>query len=125
MTQHLPECWAKHENDPPAWCICDELRACESRVRSNVRAEAVGEGCTWHTPPCPNGPECLSCRYLTGCVEERANGYSEALSNAEAEIGAALAHEDFCKRVGVKGRTCNCSRFEALDAIHRLKGDQP
>ena len=33
MPEHLPECWAKHEDDPPAWCICDELRACEQRVR--------------------------------------------------------------------------------------------
>ena len=32
MTEHLPECWAKHESDPTAWCICDELRACEARV---------------------------------------------------------------------------------------------
>ena len=32
MTEHLPECWAKHESDPPAWCICAELRACETRV---------------------------------------------------------------------------------------------
>ena len=35
MTEHLPECWAKHESDPPAWCICDELRACEQRVRES------------------------------------------------------------------------------------------
>ena len=33
MPDHLPECWAKHEDDPPAWCICDELRGCEQRVR--------------------------------------------------------------------------------------------
>ena len=32
MTEHLPECWAKHESDPEAWCICDELRACEARI---------------------------------------------------------------------------------------------
>jgi hypothetical protein len=32
MTEHLPECWAKHESDPPAWCICDELRACVQRI---------------------------------------------------------------------------------------------
>jgi hypothetical protein len=32
MIEHLPECWAKDESDPPAWCICDELRACETRV---------------------------------------------------------------------------------------------
>jgi hypothetical protein len=32
MSEHLPECWAKDPSDPPAWCICDELRACERRV---------------------------------------------------------------------------------------------
>ena len=32
MTEHLPECWATYPSDPPAWCICDELRACEQRV---------------------------------------------------------------------------------------------
>ena len=36
MTEHLPECWAKHESDPPAWCICDELRACEERVEESM-----------------------------------------------------------------------------------------
>ena len=38
--QHLPECWAKDPSDPPAWCICDELRACEERVLNAAR-EAV------------------------------------------------------------------------------------
>jgi len=37
MTEHLPECWATHESDPPAWCICDELRACEHRVLDAAR----------------------------------------------------------------------------------------
>jgi len=32
MTDHLPECWATYPSDPPAWCICDELRGCEQRV---------------------------------------------------------------------------------------------
>ena len=43
MTEHLPECWNKHESDPPAWCICDELRACEDRVTAEVvqRVEAL------------------------------------------------------------------------------------
>ena len=36
MTEHRPECWAKHESDPPAWCICDELRACEERVEESM-----------------------------------------------------------------------------------------
>ena len=45
MTKHLPECWNKHESDPPAWCICDELRACEERVTAEVvqRVEAIGK----------------------------------------------------------------------------------
>lgn len=38
MTDHLPECWAKHQNDPQAWCICDELRACEKRVTAYERS---------------------------------------------------------------------------------------
>ena len=29
---HYPECWATYPSDPPAWCICDELRSCEQRV---------------------------------------------------------------------------------------------
>ena len=32
MTEHLLECWSTYPSDPPAWCICDELRACEARV---------------------------------------------------------------------------------------------
>jgi hypothetical protein len=45
MTEHLPECWAKHESDPPAWCICDELRACEARVTAAAvqRVEALAD----------------------------------------------------------------------------------
>jgi len=34
--QHLPECWAKHQSDPQAWCICHELRACEQRVEESI-----------------------------------------------------------------------------------------
>jgi hypothetical protein len=45
MTDHLPECWAKHASDPPAWCICDELRACEERVTAAAvqRVEAIAD----------------------------------------------------------------------------------
>jgi hypothetical protein len=45
MIEHLPECWAKHESDPPAWCICDELRACETRVTAAAvqRVEAIAD----------------------------------------------------------------------------------
>jgi len=41
MIQHLPECWAKHDSDPPAWCICDELRSCEVRVREEATARVL------------------------------------------------------------------------------------
>ena len=32
MTEHLPECWVTDPSNPPAWCICFSLRACEARV---------------------------------------------------------------------------------------------
>ena len=43
MTEHLPECWATDPSDPSAWCICDELRACEARVLGEAaqRVEAL------------------------------------------------------------------------------------
>jgi hypothetical protein len=45
MTEHLPECWATFPSDPPAWCICDELRACEARTLNAARdAVAAVEG---------------------------------------------------------------------------------
>ena len=42
MTEHLEECWDTYPSDPPAWCICDELRACEERV---LKDTVPGE---WH-----------------------------------------------------------------------------
>jgi len=49
MTEHLPECWATYPSDPPAWCICDELRACEARVTAAAvqRVEAVATRSGW------------------------------------------------------------------------------
>jgi hypothetical protein len=43
MTTHMPECWSTDPSDPPAWCICDELRACEERViaRAVQRVKAL------------------------------------------------------------------------------------
>jgi hypothetical protein len=32
MVHHLPECWTTHASDPEAWCICEELRACQYRI---------------------------------------------------------------------------------------------
>jgi hypothetical protein len=42
MSEHLPECWTKHESDPPAWCICDELRACEKRIIAEAKRVIAG-----------------------------------------------------------------------------------
>ena len=42
MSEHLPECWTKHESDPPAWCICDELRACEKRIIAEAKRLIAG-----------------------------------------------------------------------------------
>lgn len=42
MSEHLPECWAKHESDPLAWCCCDALRACETRVTDAARKAVAG-----------------------------------------------------------------------------------
>jgi hypothetical protein len=48
MSEHLPECWAQHESDPPAWCICDELRACEARVTVLATPETVAQATYWY-----------------------------------------------------------------------------
>ncbi len=48
MSEHLPECWAQHESDPPAWCICDELRACEARVTVLATPETVSQATYWY-----------------------------------------------------------------------------
>ncbi len=48
MSEHLPECWAQHESDPPAWCICDELRACEARVTALATPETVEQAGYWY-----------------------------------------------------------------------------
>ena len=67
MTEHLPECWAKHDSDPPAWCICDELRACEQRVRKDEQSHFLT-------------------RYLLG---RNGGGYRRGLDAArEAVLGA-------------------------------------
>ena len=45
MTEHLPECWATYPSDPAAWCICDELLACEKRVLGEgIQKLLIAEG---------------------------------------------------------------------------------
>ena len=56
MTEHLPECWAKFPSDPPAWCICDELRACERRLMTEVEESGHHDLCFISDPP---SQECI------------------------------------------------------------------
>lgn len=48
MIEHLPECWATYPSDPTAWCICDELRACEDRVQKIAYTQGLGAGSDEH-----------------------------------------------------------------------------
>ena len=98
---HLPECWVKYESDPSAWCICDELRACEARVRKVERSNNF-------TPD--DHADAMTEAYLRG------------LDASREAVSAALSHEDHCK--GQIRKICNCSRFDALAAIDALKGQQ-
>ena len=81
MTDHLPECWAKHESDPPAWCICDELRACEERVAEETQA-AMMESFHWKPSP-PHDQHYFADNICAYCV-----GRSEALSAARRALYA-------------------------------------
>jgi hypothetical protein len=85
MTEHLPECWAKHESDPPAWCICDELWACADRVTALATPETkVG----FHSQ------RCLHCDHIRAA-------HALTLSGC---VGHALP--------GRPGADCPCSEFE-------------
>lgn len=85
MTEHLPECWAKHESDPPAWCICDELRACEQRVFALHPEWTVTGLCK---------PDCAACRRLTELITEWEHGYEKGLDAArEAVVNRIHKHE--------------------------------
>ena len=45
MSEHLPECWSTYPSDPTAWCICDELLACEKRVLGEgIQKLLIAEG---------------------------------------------------------------------------------
>ena len=116
MTEHLPECWAKDPSDPPAWCICDELRACEERVlRRGLDAarEAIAEThlpipviqceCGWgvNCPEC--GPESNRtvgsvCRVC--CDDWTDHGYCDDMHNEDDtpvhHVGGELWSGPFC-----------------------------
>jgi hypothetical protein len=75
MTEHLPECWSTYPSDPPAWCICDELLACEKRV--------LGEGIQ----------KLLIAEGVRGFIE-----YGKSRWNKGYEMGYAVAKVKYKKR---------------------------
>ena len=84
MTEHLPECWAKHDSDPPAWCICDELRACEQRVRKDEQSHfltryLLGRNGGGYR----RGLDAANLAYERGVKAGYAAGYVEAVSTAQ------------------------------------------
>ena len=91
MTEHLPECWAKHESDPPAWCICDELRACEQRVAEETET-AMMNFFYWKPSP-PHDQHYFADNICAYCV-----GHREALDAAVQRVAALpeYAMRDTC-----------------------------
>lgn len=130
MAEHLPECpilkpCCDDEQFPEhgfcgnyvgrclhcmAECICDALRACEERVSRafHEAGYAAGYGAAmddgWGEP---------------GHIKE---AVAAALDAAREAVSAVLAHEDHCK--GQIRNYCNCSRFEALNAIDALSEEK-
>jgi hypothetical protein len=108
--EHDPLCrWHKHDPYPELPCRdCSALAEAEQRGReqgqrdarmeptpeddltihdAKVRRDALAEyiqRCDWTTPPCPNGPDCLVCRYLTA---------EDALAGAVALVEALHRYE--------------------------------
>ena len=55
-TEHLPECWATYPSDPPAWCICDELRDCEERMLNAAREAVAALDAYYALEECQGNP---------------------------------------------------------------------
>ena len=104
MTEHLPECWAKHDSDPPAWCICDELRACEARVQKIAYQQGLGAGSDEHR------------QHEIGWIK----GYDAALDAAVKRVEELTIPHHF--PVAVTSAVWNQVIGECIAAI---KGDQP
>ena len=93
MIEHLPECWAKDPSDPEAWCICDELRACEQRVRKDEQSHFLT-------------------RYLLG---RNGGGYQRGLDAAREAVVA------LCWRKQYEGFVSTVDPQRVLAAIDALK----
>lgn len=73
MIEHLPECWAKQQSDPPASCICDELRACETRVTAAFHQGRADDRGKWQL--------LATMSYHQGCDDTRWITAKEALES--------------------------------------------
>ena len=140
MIEHLPECLTPMDLNRGFWlCICKELRAHEQRLarewvqeRSSSDAwmtsrqaalafdamekELSGKGCTWAHGDCPNGSRCRECKRMDDLIQEREQGWSEALTRV-LEI--------------IEGLPCKCmdsldycdGQTDVYTAIERLRED--
>ena len=106
MTEHLPECWAKHESDPTAWCICDELRACEERVFALHPEWTVTGLCK---------PDCAACRRLTELITEWEYGYEKGLDAAREAVKSVNWFNDEGKMLSAIVATADS--IAAIDAL--------
>ena len=101
MTDHLPECWAKHESDPPSQeCICERLKQAENYARIAVM----------HTVD----------------VDSYEQGQRDALDAAVQRVEALKPKLWITQRDGGYD-CCGCNTLDELyeDCIDAIKGDQP
>ena len=139
MTEHLPECMIPDFENERCICICHALRAHEQRLarewvqeRSSSDAwmtlrqaalafdamerQLLGGGCTWAYGDCPNGSRCPECKRMDDLIQERDQGWSEALTRV-LEI--------------IEGLPCKCNdsldycdgQTDVYTAIERLRED--
>lgn len=108
---HYPECpWPNRRKIKGSCrCICDRLRACESRVRAFYEAEIEKQGLQW-TESCKQF-------YRSGSDDGKALGYAAALDAARDAVESHFhAGCDSCDAAFIFG-------MHALAAIDALKGE--
>ena len=80
---HLRECWASHESDPEAWCICDELRACEKRVANAFHVVRRDDTKQWEK----TARDQYEAGYADGKEAGYLRGYGAAMDDGWGEPG--------------------------------------
>ena len=80
---HLPECWATEPSDPEAWCICDELRACEKRVARAFHVARIDDTKQWEK----TARNQFDAGYTDGGEAGYMRGYGAAMDDGWGEPG--------------------------------------